>query len=52
MLYKLLGMLVWNGGKVLMRKRYGAKMVPGPVIAGAVVLGGALVGLVLAKRES
>ena len=41
MLYKLLGMLVWNGGKTLLRAKYGRTYVPAPVLAGAVVLVGA-----------
>ena len=52
MLYKLLGMLVWNGGKVLLRRRYGPTYVPAPVLAGAVVVTGLLVGLLFAKRSS
>jgi hypothetical protein len=52
MLYKLLGMLVWNGAKVLLRARYGRTMLPAPVLAGAVVVAGAVVGLVFAKRDS
>jgi hypothetical protein len=52
MLYKLLGMLVWNGGKTMLRAKYGRTYVPAPVLAGAVVLIGLVVGLVLAKRDS
>ena len=52
MLYKLLGMLVWHGGKVMLRNKYGRTYVPAPVLAGAVVLIGLVVGLVLAKRDS
>jgi hypothetical protein len=37
MLYKLLGMLVWHGGKVLLRQRYGRTYLPKPVLAGAAV---------------
>ena len=51
MFYKLLGMLVWQGGKVILRRKNGPKMLPAPVIAGAVVLAGAVVGVVLAKRS-
>jgi hypothetical protein len=42
MLYRILGMLVWNGGKVLLRQKYGRTYVPKPVLAGAVlaVVGG------------
>jgi hypothetical protein len=52
MLYKMLGILVWNGAKVLLRKKYGPTYLPAPVIAGAVVGAGLIVGLVLAKRDS
>ena len=51
MVYKLLGMLVWKGGKAFLRRKNGPKMVPAPLIAGAVVLVGLFVGLVLAKRS-
>jgi hypothetical protein len=42
MFYRLLGMLVWNGAKVLLRQKYGRTYVPKPVLAGAVlaVVGG------------
>jgi hypothetical protein len=43
--YKLLGMAVWRGGKVYMRRRYGSTYVPKPVLAGAAL---ALVGAVAA----
>jgi len=43
MFYKLLGYLVWNGGKVFLRTRYGASSVPKPALAGAVVVVGAAV---------
>ena len=52
MLYKLLGMLVWNGAKVVLRRKYGPTYLPAPVLAGAVVVAGLVVGLVLAKRDS
>ena len=51
MFYKLLGMLVWKGLKAFLRRKNGAKLVPAPLIAGAFVLVGLLVGLVLAKRS-
>ena len=51
MFYKLLGMLVWQGGKVVLRRKNGSKMLPASVIAGAVVVAGGVVGLVLAKRS-
>ena len=54
MLYKLLGMMVWKGGKLVMRRKYGSTYAPKPVLAGAVVaLVAALVGAaVLAGRRS
>ena len=51
MLYKLLGMLVWNGGKVLLRQKYGRTYMPKPVLAGAgLALAGAVV-LLLARHN-
>ncbi len=52
MFYKVLGMLVWQGGKVIMRRKYGPTYVPAPVLAGAVVGAGLVVGLLFAKRDS
>ena len=37
MLYKMLGILVWNGAKVVLRRKYGPTYLPAPVLAGAVV---------------
>ena len=44
MFYKLLGMLVWKGGKWFMRRRYGGPVLSKPVLAGglALLVGGAL----------
>jgi hypothetical protein len=45
MFYKLLGMVVWNGAKFFLRRKYGPTYVPKPFIAGgvlALVLGLAL----------
>ena len=53
MFYKLLGMLVWNAGKVFLRRKYGPTYAPKPVVAGgllAVVVGALL--LVNSKRDS
>ena len=53
MLYKLLGMLVWHGGKVLLRQRYGPTYVPKPVLAGAAVaVAGGVAFAVLAGRRN
>ena len=50
MLYKALGFAVWNGAKWFLRRKYGAAMVPIPVLAGGGVL--AVLGLVLAVRRA
>ena len=45
MFYKFLGMLVWNAGKLFLRRKYGPAYAPKPVIAGGllvVVLGALL----------
>jgi hypothetical protein len=52
MLYKLLGILIWNGAKTVLRAKYGRTYLPGRVLVGAVVLAGAIVGVVFAKRDS
>ena len=52
MLYKFLGILVWNGAKAVLRRKYGPTYLPAPVLAGAVVVGGLVAGLLFAKRES
>jgi hypothetical protein len=51
MAYKLLGMLVWKGAKLFLRRRYGPPYGAKPLVAGGLVV--ALVGLlvVAAKRS-
>jgi hypothetical protein len=53
MFYKLLGYLVWNGGKVFLRTRYGSTYVPKPLVAvGALaVVGGVALAAAAAKRS-
>ena len=53
MLYKLLGMLVWNGGKVLLRQKYGRTYLPNSVLVGAAVVAAAGIALAVqaAKRN-
>jgi hypothetical protein len=51
MLYKLLGMAVWHGGKFFLRRRYGAAYVPKPVLAGAAVAVVAGVGVAAAAAR-
>jgi hypothetical protein len=52
MFYRVLGMLVWNGGKVLLRQKYGRTYVPKPVLAGAVVAVAGGVALLIARSHS
>jgi hypothetical protein len=53
MFYKLIGMVVWNGGKFVLRNRYGRTYAPKPVLAGGVLaLAGAAVLAVLAARRN
>ena len=45
MAYKLLGMVVWKGAKLFLRRKYGATHAPKPLLAGgvlALVLGAVL----------
>jgi hypothetical protein len=53
MFYKLLGMAVWNGGKLFLRRRYGSTYVPKPLLAaGALaVIGGVVLAAAAAKRN-
>ena len=52
MLYKLLGILVWNGAKVVLRRKYGRTYVPKPVLAGgAAALLAALALILLRARD-
>ena len=50
MLYKLLGMVVWNGGKFVLRRRYGPTYAPKPLLAGGVLAIVAAVALLVARR--
>jgi hypothetical protein len=52
MFYKMLGMVVWNGAKVFLRRKYGPTYAPKPVLAGAVVAVVAAVAVLAARRES
>jgi hypothetical protein len=49
--YKLLGMAVWKGGKLFLRRRYGAAMAPKPVIAGGLLLVVAGIGMAAARSR-
>jgi hypothetical protein len=50
MLYKLLGMAVWNGGKWYMGRRFGPHAGSKALVVGAVVALGLGAATVLAKR--
>ena len=49
MAYKLLGMLVWKGGKLFLRRRYGATMAPKPLLVGGVLA--LVVGVLVVARR-
>ena len=51
MAYKLLGMVVWKGARLFLRRKYGAAMAPKPVLAGGVLLV-VLGALLLSRRGS
>ena len=53
MFYKLLGYVVWNGGKVFLRTRYGSTYLPKPLLAGvaAATVGAVVLALVAGKRS-
>ena len=51
MLYKLLGLVVWNGAKFVLRSKYGRTYAPKPLLAGAVLAVVAAVAVVAARRE-
>jgi hypothetical protein len=48
MAYKLLGMAVWKGAKLFLRRRYGPTYAPKPLIAGGLVV--AAIGVLLIVR--
>lgn len=38
MFYKLLGMVVWKGAKLALRRKYGPTYAPKPLVAGALLV--------------
>jgi hypothetical protein len=52
MFYKLLGMAVWKGGKIALRRRYGSTYVPKPVLAGAAATAIGVVALLVALKRN
>jgi hypothetical protein len=51
MFYKLLGMMVWNGAKFFLRRKYGSTYAPKPLLAGAVLAVVAGVAILAARRD-
>jgi hypothetical protein len=51
MFYKLLGMAVWKGAKLFLRRRYGPTYVPKPLLAGLLLLAVAGLAAVLLRRD-
>ena len=52
MLYKLLGILVWNGMKVLLRRKLGPVYAPKPLMAGGIIAIAAGVAILASRRDS
>jgi hypothetical protein len=52
MFYKLLGMAVWHGGKLFLRRRYGSTYVPKPVLAGVAAAAVGIVAVLVAARRN
>jgi hypothetical protein len=52
MSYKLLGMVVWHGGKFLLRQKYGATYLPKSVLAGAALAAAGGVAAALLVRHN
>jgi hypothetical protein len=52
MFYKLLGMAVWKGAKLFLRRRYGRTYVPRPVLAGLLLLVVGAIVVVVTRRET
>jgi hypothetical protein len=48
--YRFLGMLVWTGGKVYLRQKYGRTYVPKSLLAAAIV-GGLALAIMASKRN-
>ena len=52
MFYKVLGMVVWNGAKVFLRRKYGPTYAPKPLLAAGVLAIVAGVAILAARRDS
>jgi hypothetical protein len=49
MFYKALGMIVWNGAKFFLRRKYGPTYLPKPVFAGGLVAIGLAIALLVRR---
>ena len=47
--YKLLGMAVWKGAKLFLRRKYGPTYAPKPLVAGGLLV--ALIGVFLLAKS-
>ena len=52
MFYKLLGTVVWNGAKFMLRRKYGPTYAPKPVIAGGIIAVVAGVAILASRRDN
>ena len=52
MFYKVLGMVVWNGAKFFLRRKYGPTYAPKPLLAAGVLAVVAGVAILAARRDS
>jgi hypothetical protein len=52
MFYKLLGMVVWNGAKLFLRRKYGPTYAPKPLLAGGIIAIVAAVAILASRRDS
>jgi hypothetical protein len=52
MFYKLLGMVVWNGAKFFLRRKYGPTYAPKPLLAAGVLAIVAGVAILASRRDS
>ena len=51
MFYKLLGMVVWNGAKFFLRRKYGPTYAPKPLLAAGVLAIVAGVAILASRRN-
>ena len=51
MFYKVLGMVVWNGAKFFLRRKYGPTYAPKPLLAGGILAIVAAVAVIAARRD-